>query len=76
MSNPFDAFPPYLKVRDVMDATQYCRASVYQLVKEAEKTPGIVYRRGERGIRIHRDNFFKWYMERSGITPPPELQHA
>jgi hypothetical protein len=66
--NPFEAFPLYLKVKDVMDATQYGKSTVYELIKEAEKTPGIVHRNGGNGIRIHRDNFFKWYMEKSGMS--------
>lgn len=76
MSNPLGAYPLYLKITDVMDATQYCRTSVYTLLKEAEKTPGIVIRRGEKGVRIHRDNFFRWYLQRNEMTIPEELQHA
>lgn len=70
MANEFEAFPLYLKVKDVMDATQYARSTVYLLIKEAEHTPGIVYRRGTKGIRLHRDNFFHWYMTRSNMTVP------
>jgi hypothetical protein len=72
--NQLSAFPLYLLVSDVMDMTQYSRSVVYALLKEAEKqTPGIVIRRGQKGIRIHRDNFFKWYMSRSGMTPLEEV---
>jgi hypothetical protein len=66
--NQFEAFPLYLKIEDVMDATQYSRSVVYRLVKEAGTQPGIVIRRGQKGIRIHRDNFFAWYMNREGIS--------
>ena len=69
MTNPFAEFPPLMRIQDVMDATQYARSTTYLLLREAEKTPGIVHRVGERAVRIHRDNFFKWFMARTGMTP-------
>lgn len=66
--NQFEAFPLFLKISDVIDATQYKKSTVYVLIKEAEKTPGIVYRNGGNGIRLHRDNFFRWYMQKSGMS--------
>ncbi|MBB6694416.1 hypothetical protein H7B90_23750 [Cohnella xylanilytica] len=76
MANPVGAFPPFLKITDIMDATQYCRKSVYNILKEAEKTPGIVIRRGEKGVRVHRDNFFRWFLMRNNMTVPDELKGA
>lgn len=77
MTNPFEAFPLYLTPRDIMDATQYSKPVVYQMIKEMEKFPGMVVRRpSARGIRIHRDKFFPWFMERENMTVPEGLKGA
>lgn len=66
----FEAFPLYLKVSDIVDATQYHRSHVYVLIKELESKniPGAVIRRGKKGIRVDRDKFFAWYTKREGIS--------
>lgn len=64
----FEAFPLYLKVADIVEATQYHRSHVYVLIKELESVPGAVIRRGKKGIRIDRDKFFAWYTNREGMS--------
>lgn len=72
MESPFAAFPPYLRIKDVMDATQFSRSSIWMLLKEAEKTPGIVYRRGEKTVRIARDPFFEWFASHQNMPHTKE----
>lgn len=77
MANEVANYPLFLKPQDIQDATQFGKTTVYELIKEMEKVPGIVYRHSEsKGIRIHRDKFFNWFASRSGMHVPEELQHA
>ena len=75
--NPVEQFPPFIKPTDIRDATQYSMPVVYQLIREMEVVPGIVYRRESgRGIRVNRDKFFRWFMEREGMDVPEGLRGA
>jgi len=65
-----------MRISDVMEATQYCRSSVYTLLKEAERTPGVVIRQGEKGVRVHRDNFFRWFLMKNNMSVPEGLKGA
>lgn len=61
--NHVDAYPLYLTMNDIMDATQYGKTTVYQIIHELEdQVPKAVIRRpGQKGIRVHRDIFFQWF---------------
>lgn len=65
---PFGEYPLYLKPTDIQDATQYSKPVVYQMIREMEKIPGIVYRqKSGRGVRVDRDKFFNWFAEHYGM---------
>lgn len=47
-----------------MDATQYGQTFVYELIRRIEvQKPGSVIRGRRKGTRVHRDTFFKWFIE-------------
>lgn len=74
MTNPFENYPVYLKVQDIMDVTQYGMTFTYELIKRVEaEIPGSVYRGKRKGTRVHRDSFFQWFTKYQGMTSP-ELQ--
>lgn len=64
LTNPFESYKPYLKPQDIMDATQYGQTFVYELIRRIEvQKPGSVIRGRRKGTRVHRDTFFKWFIE-------------
>jgi len=68
MTNPFENYPAYLKVQDIMEATQYGMTFTYELINRIDKEiPGSVVRGARRGVRVHRDSFFLWFVKRSGM---------
>jgi hypothetical protein len=74
MTNPFENYPSYLKVQDIMEATQYGMTFSYELINRIDKEiPGSVVRGVRRGVRVHRDSFFPWFIKRAGMTAP-EMQ--
>ena len=84
MSNPVEAFPLYMKPQHIMEATQYGKTTTYQLIHEMEVyqeqhniQPKLVNRRpGGKGIRIHRDGFFRYFSNLHNITLPEEMRGA
>lgn len=84
MSNPVEAYPMYIKPQHIMEATQYGKTTTYELIHEMEVyqeqhkiEPRLVNRRpGGKGIRIHRDGFFRYFAGRENISLPEELKQA
>lgn len=65
----FSNYPLYLKYTDIMDIMQVSKAKAYTMMNDLMKQPGIVFKQG-KSIRVHRDRFFNYVAEQSGMAVP------
>jgi hypothetical protein len=65
----FANYPLYLKYTDIMDILQVSKAKAYTMMNEMQNIPGIVFKQGG-SVRVHRDRFFNFVAEQSGMKIP------
>lgn len=65
----FSNYPLYLKYTDIMDIMQVSKAKAYTMMNDLMQHPGIVFRQG-KSVRVHRDRFFQYVAEQSGMVVP------
>lgn len=63
----FSSYPLYLKPKDVMEIMQFSQNKAYTFMRELPA--GVVFKAG-KSVRVHRDNFFNYVAEQSGMKIP------